>query len=304
MLRRVLLASALLCGFCTVALAQVTLENKFSPGTFTVDTDEQVEQKLTINGTDVDTGATTHTTSKGVIGERDAEGKLRVPITIESMKISMSVMGMGYDFDSANPDNKGESQLEALRDFHKALAKRTTTLVYDKSNRVDAIESDQTAINALGADVQSIVKSQLDPNALKEAANEEQDQIKRDPVKPGDTWQRSSTMNFGAGQMMQFKTEYTYAGPVEKDGRKLDKITSKTLEVNYMLQNSPLPLGLKNSDLKAAESEGTMLFDREIGRVVDSNSKMRITGDLTFTINDMNLPAKLDLKIQRSSVVK
>ena len=31
--------------------------------------------------------------------------------------------------------------------------------------------------------------------------------------------------------------------------------------------------------------------------MVDVNSKLRITGDLAFKVNDMDLPAKLDLKI-------
>jgi hypothetical protein len=305
MLRQAISLCALVLGLCTTCFGQVTLEHKFTEGSaFTVDSTEQVEQKLTINGTDIETGSNTRATVKGTVGQRDADGKLRVPTKIESLKINVSIMGMPYDFDSANPDAKGDSQLEALRDVHRGLVKRTTTLVYDKSNRVTAVENDVDILSSLPAEAQAMAKSQLDPGHLKDAANDAMDEIKSDPIKPGDTWQRSSTTDFGAGQVMQFKTEYTYAGTVAKDGRTLDKITSKTLEVNYSLQDSPLPLGLKNSDLKATESDGTILFDRELGRVVESTTSMRITGDLTFTINDTNLPAKLDLKMQKSSVVK
>ena len=109
---------------------------------------------------------------------------------------------------------------------------------------------------------------------------------------------------FGAGQIMTFQTKYTYEGTVEKDGKTLDRITSKTLSVDYSLQDSPLPLQLKGSDLKAAESEGVTLFDRELGRAVESNSSIRITGEITFAVNNMDLPSKLDLKMQSGVVVK
>ncbi|MBI3837448.1 MAG: hypothetical protein HY288_05895 [Planctomycetia bacterium] len=47
-----------------------------------------------------------------------------------------------------------------------------------------------------------------------------------------------------------------------------------------------------------------VLFDRQRGPVVESCSSMRITGDMVFTANNMDLPAKLDLKMQTTTVVK
>ena len=68
--------------------------------------------------------------------------------------------------------------------------------------------------------------------------------------------------------------------------------------MDYSLQDSPLPLTVKSSELKAAESEGVVLFDRDLGQVVESTGSIRITGDITFTVNNMDLPSKLDLKMQ------
>ena len=232
------------------------------------------------------------------------EGKLRVKEKAESLQISLDVMGMKYDFDSANPDNKGGSPLEILRDVHKALMRRTTTIVFDKSDKAVAIETDEDTLGTLPAEVQSLVKSQLDPETLKTEANEAIDQIKRDPINKGDTWQRVKTTNFGAGQLMDFKTEYTYEGTVEKDGKTLDKITSKNLSVTFALDNSPLPFTLKSADLKSPESEGLILFDRERGQVVESTSNVRVTGDIIFSYNGNDLPAVLDLKMQSATIVK
>ena len=48
------------------------------------------------------------------------------------------------------------------------------------------------------------MKSQLDPEGLKNAVNEEMDQIKREPLNKGDTWERMKTANFGrAGDGLQ-----------------------------------------------------------------------------------------------------
>jgi hypothetical protein len=213
-------------------------------------------------------------------------------------------MGQNYSFDSASPDTKGTSQLEALRDVHKALAKRTTTTILDKMNRVYAIEADQDVLAGLPPEIAALAKGQLDPENLKKAANQEIDSLTTEPVSKGDSWQRTESANFGAGQIMTFQTKYTYEGTVEKGGKTLDKITSKTLSVDFGLQDSPLPFTVKGSDLKATESESVTLFDRALGQVVESSSSIRIEGDITFVVNNMDLPAKLDLKMQTGVVVK
>ncbi len=143
-------------------------------------------------------------------------------------------MGQNYMFDSANPDNKGSSPFEVVRDVHKAIARCTTTTVFDKNDRAVAIETDEDTLGSLPAEVQALVKSQLRSEGLKNAVNEEIDQIKREPLNKGDTWGRMKTANFGAGQVMDFKSQFTYEGTIERDGKTLDKITTKSCP-------SPLP---------------------------------------------------------------
>jgi hypothetical protein len=187
---------------------------------------------------------------------------------------------------------------------HKAIARRTTTTVFDKNDRAVAIETDEDTLGSLPTEVQTLVKSQLDPESLKNAANDEMDQIKREPLNKGDTWERVRTTNFGAGQVMDFKNQFTYEGTIERDGKTLDKITSRVLSVTFALDKSPLPFSLKSSDLKAAESDGVILFDRERGQTIESTSKIRVTGDIVFVANNMDLPAKLDLKMEQATTVK
>ena len=182
--------------------------------------------------------------------------------------------------------------------MHKALLRRTTTIVFDKSDKAVAIETGEDTLGTLPAEVQSLVKSQLDPEHLKTEANEAIDQIKRDPINKGDTWQRVRARIFGAGQVMDFTTEYTYDGTVEKDGKTLDKITSKYLSVTFALDNSPLPFTLKERGSEIPRVRGRDPIRSRRGQVVESTSKVRVTGDIIFLVNGNDLPAKLDLKMQ------
>ena len=74
--------------------------------------------------------------------------------------------------------------------------------------------------------------------------------------------------------------------------------------MTFALDNSPLPFSLKSADLKSPESEGVILFDRERGQIVESTSKVRVTGEIIFSLNGKDLPATLDLKMQTATVVK
>lgn len=191
-----------------------------------------------------------------------------------------------------------------MRDVHRAMASRTVTTVHDKDNRVVEIKSDED-LNSLPAAVQALAKSQLDPEYQKEVANKGLDVIPSQPVKKGDSWERNARADFGAGQMMEYVTKYTYEGTVEKDGQMLDKITSKILSVDFSIaDDSPLPISLKDSKLAVTESEGMLLFDRALGRVVAGKESTRIAGGLTFEANGQELPSELDLKMRTEVSLK
>ncbi len=300
-----------LCTVCLVLLlaipcaAQVQLKHKFQEGgVYSTESSTQIEQKLTIAGQEIDSSGETTAVVKSTVGKRDADGKLPVQEKIESLQVSAGVQGMNYRFDSNNPDAAGDSQLEVLRGLHKALAKRESTIIYDKFDRATDIKSDEGSLGELPDNLKSMVESEINPETIKTSTNELLDQITSDPIKPGDTWKRNRTSNFGSGQSMTFEIEYTYDGTVEKDGRTLDKVTSKVISAKFGLMNATLPLDVKNADLKVPESSGQILFDREKGHTIESDSTAHITGTMTFVINSNELPTTLDLTLKTKSTVK
>ncbi|MSR59122.1 MAG: hypothetical protein EXS05_16000 [Planctomycetaceae bacterium] len=305
LLRKTLLAVCALGLVSSIASAQVKLERKLKEGLDrTTEMTTRTEQKLTIAGMERDTASQTRMTIQSTVGKRDDAGNLRVQEKIKALQVTMQIMGTDYSFDSASPDAAGSSPVEFLRPIHKGLSQRTATTTYDKKNEVAAIEFDQDILGNLAEEVRNFVKSEFDTEKLKQAANEEAKRLPTDPVKKGDTWERTEKMNLGSGQIMTIATRYTYEGEVEKDGRKLDRITSSVLSTAYSLENPTPQLTVKSSELKPAESKGEILFDRELGIGVETSSLLRITGEMTLVIDNVEYPAKLDLKMESSTQPK
>ncbi len=304
--RKSLLTLSLVAGLCVPASAQVKLERKAQEGTSkSTEVSSRTEQKLTIAGMEIDSESDSRTVVKSTIGKRDDAGNLRVQEKIASLLVTIKAMGSEYLFDSANPDKESGGTFEMMRPLHKAMSRRTSTTVYGKDGKVAQVEYDQDILNDLPDNVRQLVKNELDPETAKKAANDELDRLPAEPVKKGDTWERTSKLNIGAGQSMTISTHYTYEGETEKDGRTLDRISTKVLSVDYALEpGSALGLTLKESALKPAESKGEILFDRQKGQIVSSSSSIKIVGDITFVVNGKELPSKLDLKMENGTQIR
>ncbi|MGQ0633021.1 MAG: DUF6263 family protein [Planctomycetaceae bacterium] len=303
-IRQAFIAACLVASLTSLVPAQVKLERKLSPGTRTIETTTRVNQKLTIAGMETDTSSETRTTVSRATSRPDNAGQVRVVEKVGSLQITMRVMGTDYTFDSANPDKSGDSPFEMFRPVHKGQATRTTTTVFDKDGSIVTIEFDQDVLGNLPEEVKKIVASQLDVQKLKESVNEQLKSIPSDPIKTGDTWERTQKVNLGAGQVMTFSTKYTYEGEVEQNGRKLDRITAKTTAVDLALQDSPLPFTLKSSDLKPAASKQEILFDRELGMTVETTSLVQVVGQITFAVGDQEVPSTLDLTMESAMLTK
>lgn len=305
MKRRFAMLTCMLLAVANTCVAQVSLEHKLREGSaYTKETSTRLNQKLVLAGMETDSAVDTRTISKSTVGKREADGSLRVQEKIESLQIGIDTMGIDYTFDSANPDGTSNSPVEFLREVHKAMAQRSTTLVFNKDNRVQSVECADNLLEKLPDEIQKLVKSQLDPENIKRTTNEELDQLPSQAVGKGDSWERTERINFGAGQVMTFVTKYQYEGTIEKDGRTLDKITGKVVSVQFGLEDSPLPLTLKGSDLKVSGSESTILFDRQLGMTVENQSSVTISGDILFATGGTDLPSKLELKIESSTAVR
>jgi len=302
MVRACLAFAALL--WATAAQAQVELTLKYPENSqFTTLTEAKSEQTMTIAGMELATSSSNVTTVAQRIGARAEDGTLRIESNIESMQMQLNAPGgIQLTFHSDNPDAKSPiAELEPYLDVMRATVKTPWTIVLDEDGNITAIEGKEKMLDSLGADAAKEMQRQLDQEYLLDEANRGLEAIPVDPVKQGDTWELDSEMRLEAGQTMNFHKRYEYAGTVEQEGRTLDKITVTTTTVTYSMDpNSASPLKVTNSNLAIGSSEGHILFDRELGQALESYEKVQITGDMTFNINGMDLPGKLDLTMENT----
>ncbi len=235
--------------------------------------------------------------SSSQVGKRDADGKLRVEVKINKLSTTAKLPGgITLTFDSDDPNRKADNPLlEPILNLMRAAAKARTTLVFDQSGKVVAVEGLDKAAEGLPDEL----KGEFDAEQSTKTANQELDRLPADPVKVGDTWTKNSDLPLGSGQVMSFTTEYKYLGEVKDGDKTLDKIEAKATSVSFTIaENSKLPLKVTKSELKPTESSNTMLFDRAAGEWHFLKNKIRIQGALDFTINGQPYPGKLDLTIE------
>lgn len=280
----------------TASFAQVQLKTLLVPGVHKHEQITKVAQTLSIAGMETKSASESIVTSKQTIGKRGEDGKVKSEASVAKMQLSIKAAGSEYMFDSANPDQKGTSALEVLRTAHQAIMKAKTVTTFDKKNRVEKVEFDQGLLEGIPDQIKALVKTQTDGEYLKQVANAELDRVPAKPVKKGDSWNVTETVDFGGGQLMTFETKYTYAGV--DAAKKMDKITSKVEKIDFEIKNSPLPITLKSHELKPKESSGEFYFDRKAGRFMSSKSKLVVAGKLTFEANGVELPAELDLTME------
>jgi len=303
MTRRAFLpALALLAFLAPQARAQVKLEYKFPEGTkSSFRSNSKVHQVLSIMGMDIESKAEESVVTSTTIGKRNADGTLPVAQKVESIHSELSLPGgNNVTFDSDNPDAKIENaQLAFLGDVYRALVGIGYTVVLDDKNKpkfVEGTEAFIAKIDALEGPAALLLRGRLSAEKIKRDFDQEHSNLPDVLARKGEPWEQTQTSEIGGGQTLTFRKRYEYQGPVTVDGKSVEKVGVRAVSVKYEMDpNSESPLKVTKSDLKIESSEGSFLFDRENGRIVDTKEVIRIKGDLTISAGGKDLPSTLDL---------
>lgn len=297
---RMLLALSLCFLWTGLASAQVTLEGKYPEGTkYSLQVEQKTTQKLNLAGMNFDTNSTFFSVETRSIGKRNSEGVLPVEYKVDTLQVDMSLpQGLSIKFDSAVPDPKANNPLlEPLIHTLRTTVRLPILVQVDSSNHIKSASFEEAEFEKLP----EATKARFTPEILKKGVERETAYLPDQPVKVGDSWEKTLEIDVGEGQVLAFRNQYTYVGSVQQDGKPLDKIVSKTLDASYTVNGNP-NLQVKNTDLKPKDSEGEYLFDRELGATSSRNSKVQVVGKLTLTIANMEFPGELDLTIEDKTV--
>ena len=280
------------------ATAQVTLEIKHQEkSSLTTQTDIKIAQTLQLAGQEMKTKNAQVLITEQATGARVGDGTIRTKSTIKKWTAKWEFPGgIAMEFNSAVPDRKAPiAQLEPILEIVRVMLNTPITRVYGKDGLVKTVEIPEDAAKGLPDDF----KDELNPKKLAAQLKDLQAILPDKAVSNGDTWVRDQKSNLGGGQVMSFRIDYKYEGTVKRNGRELDRITGKVTGVDYIQEgDAPGPLKVKDSELKPSKSSLEMFFDRKLGRFVEVKSLIQVNGDMTFEVNGMELPSKLDLTME------
>ena len=290
----------------TTAEAQILLRQTLpqdSKQQFSVN--RTIEQTLTINGNDITSSVEDHALLEARYGTRGDDKLQSIEYRYAGWQADVDVNGDKVHFDAANPDEgASDSPIAMLLDGYRKTAEKPFTLVLDESHRVTDFQGWDDILDGLDDQSKKLHSDMFDVDYLRAIWTAEFNRLPSEPVEKGDTWQRTIQMRLHGGNALTFTYEYTYQGPIERDGRKYQRVTLATTKVE-LESTADGPLVVSDSDLKVAESEGELLFDPARRQVALLKEKVHIQGDLTFkvTANDKELPGKVDLTMESDNTL-
>ena len=289
------------------ALAQVKLQYKFPEGkTLKYRTSSNAFQVLMGLGMEIQSGERRTVVQSQAIGKRRSDSSLPVVVKVESLRADLRFFGgTRLTYDSTKPDPPiADPDFAPLVDVYKLESQVAYTVVLDRQNRVKAIEGTETLrekADKLDPVSRDQIRSRIEAEPLKVQFEQAHRNLPDGPARPGESWERTEVADFG-GQALSFRKTYEYAGTEKKGNTTLDKITSKVLEVKCQIDShSQAPLKVTKSDLKVDSSEGTILFDREAGLLVESREQTKLKGTMTFSGGGTDTSSQTELNLQSNT---
>jgi hypothetical protein len=205
---------------------------------------------------------------------------------IEGLKMEIEIGGNKVRYDSTAPPGT-ESPMTA---FFKALVGAEFTLTLGRDNKGDFTVKEVagaaeliTKLTAANPQLKPLLDPILSDAALKQMAAPALAWLPNKPVKIGDAWEKKSVLDLGPVGSYATTFGYTYQG---REGE-LDRIqVQAALKYTAPAKPEGLPFKIKDADMKAGAeaSSGTILFDRQKGRIASSRMHMEMAGKLTVEI--------------------
>jgi len=289
------------------AQAEVKLEARFPEGqTLRYQIRTSMNQQVKNLGMEMPSNLNRTVVCSEAIGKRRGDSGLPIAVKVESLRERQRVPpGRDVSYDSKDGNARiAHPDLDFFKDVYQVDAQVAYTVVLDGKNRVKAIEGADALrerVDRIDPRAADLLRSRLAADALKEEFEQTHalGALPDGPVKLGASWERTEAVDRGAGLELVLRKKYEYAGTEKRGDKALDKITAKVLEVQCRQDaDSAAPMKLTKGELKVGSSEGTILFDREAGRVVEARGRVELTGGLTFSAQGQDQRISFDLTMR------
>lgn len=215
---------------------------------------------------------------------------------ILGVKMNIDIGGSPIAYDSTATQNANNP----LSTFFKELVNSTFTVTLNrKTNKISEIKGREEFVKKLvnaNQQMKPLLDRILSDDALRAMAEPTFDVVPNEALEKGKTWKKETKLDMGP--IGKYTNEYTYKyeGPDDKD-KNLEKIGVDT-KLSYAPPEKTegvggLPFRIKSAKLESKNAKGTVLFNREKGRLDKSDTSIELSGSLEIEIGGQQ--TKVDL---------
>ena len=213
------------------------------------------------------------------VSDNKESGNKKMSVRFAKVKMEMSMAGQNMVYDSEDPEKQSALLKTAFGDF----ANQKFEAEFDEDDNFLSVDGNAKGgapaapgMSGLGNEEIGNMLKQLGDFGFPEKA-----------VEPDTKWQHGQELSMQQMGKMKMTIDYTYKGPKDHGGKKLAEI------VFQGIADTDGEGGLVS--FKDSKMSGTMLFDPELGTVVQSNSSV----DMTMSVGG-ELGAEMDTKTSSS----
>jgi hypothetical protein len=257
--------------FGNAAPAQTTLRYQFKEGdTFRQAVAQDVRVFVNVGGKDSKLQLKLAFDMDWDIRKIDDKGSARVLLTMGRVKLATQGPDGKVEADSVTKELPPDEERDArgLAELARALAALELTFAIAPNGEVKELKIPKEVIARLralrGLDTFGDL---LSADGLKRMVGAGM-VFPKEAVTSGQHWTQKTMVKLPPYGSLEGETKYTSEGPVEKDGRKLEKLV---VSPNLAFKNSPESPG--RVKFKGQKDQGTIFFDAEAGRIVESTNE-------------------------------
>jgi Family of unknown function (DUF6263) len=274
--------------------AEVKLEWKFKEGDkFQTESITTLVQTMTVGGQTNRQDFETILHTSFTVKKTEPDGSVELRMQIEKIKAS----------NRANPASPAAStQVRALEDV-------VLTIFLNPKREVTKLEGFEDVLKRVTNDdatsakaIREIVKEEN----LRRQAEEAFGFLPDRPVNKGDKWERKIEAALGPLGTILATHTYTYEGPEMKQDKSLHKI-SVASNFTYVPPKAATPgfqFQITKGEVKTENATGTIWFDADAGRLVSSETKMKIKGTLTIGITGQSQPQEFVIDQEQTGAIR
>jgi len=312
--RLFLAAAALLSATGYSPAQQIELKPRWIPGKkYSQSVNMQQETKMDMGGQTMTQKMSTTTDGTVTVTAHQDPKKKRLVQKFVRMVMDMDMAGQKMHFDSSNPD-AGNDPMGASKAL-SAMVGKELKLVMDENGKIVEFENLDELTKPLAEGnpmAAGIMKGMLSKDAISQSFDQSSLKgLPGKPVKPGDSWPYSVTMNLPQFGSISLKGTYTFKGMADKGGAKCAELTEQgalTMDFDAAgagkgADTNGLGAALQQLGMKidGGTIKGTTWFDPTLGAVREA----QFAQTMTIKMNNPMDPSKvMELPMQQNITVK